>query len=252
MFAYPLRTAVLATAAAIGLSACTTPYGYGGVSVGASNGYYDPYYGDGYGYGAGYSGYGDGYPGYGYGYGAGYPGYGYGYAPYWGWYDDCYYPGTGFYVYDIYRRPHRWTDAQQRYWTERRQRAVSTSTTRQPVTIRENWGDFDRSRVRNRPARVEQKVERPARVEHSRPVRVEQGIERPARVERVRPVRVERSITGNDLNRSIVRAERPARVERSSIQAERAASRAERRSDARSSDERSDRPRLGRDANPER
>ena len=65
----------------------------------------------GYGYGAGY---GAGYPGY--GYGAGYPGYGYGYAPYWGWYDDFYYPGTGYYVYDSYRRPHRWTDAQRRYW----------------------------------------------------------------------------------------------------------------------------------------
>src|SRR4030095_3710065 len=106
MFAYPLRTAALALSAIVGLSACTTPYGYSGVSVGVGNGYYDPSY-SGYGYGAGY--------------GYGYPGYGYAYAPYGGWYDAFSYPGTGYYVYDVYRQPHRWTDAQQRYWSERRQ-----------------------------------------------------------------------------------------------------------------------------------
>ena len=55
MFAYPIKTAALAAAAMIGLSACTTGYGYNGVSVGVSSGgYYDPYYGGyGYGYGAG-------------------------------------------------------------------------------------------------------------------------------------------------------------------------------------------------------
>lgn len=234
MFAYPLRAAALAAAAIIGLSACTTPYGYGGVSVGAGNGYYDPYYG-GYGYGAGYPGYGygAGYPGY--GYGAGYPGYGYAYAPYWGWYDNFYYPGTGFYVYDSYRRPHRWTDAQRRYWTVRREQAASTSTTRQPVVIRENWGDFDRNRVRARPNRVEQRIERPVRVERSRT----------ERVERSRPVEVKRTPTRIE-SRSVARAERstrPARVERSSARPEvkeRAAIRAERRSDARSSEKRSD------------
>ena len=43
MFAYPIRAAALTLAAAIGLSACTTPYGYSGVSVGYGNaGYYDP------------------------------------------------------------------------------------------------------------------------------------------------------------------------------------------------------------------
>ena len=79
----------------LGLSACTTPYGYSGVSVGVGNGGYGGYGYDGYGYG-GYGGY--GYPGYGdYG--------GYGYPSYWGWYDNYYYPGTGYYVYRRDRRP---------------------------------------------------------------------------------------------------------------------------------------------------
>jgi hypothetical protein len=251
MFAYPLRTVVLTAVAVVGLSACATPYGYGpygygGASVGAGNGYYDPYYG-GYGYGAGYPGYGygAGYPGY--GYGAGYPGYGYAYAPYWGWYDNFYYPGTGFYVYDSYRRPHRWTDAHRRYWTVRRERAVSTSTTRQPVVIRENWRDFDRSRVRARPNRVEQRIERPVRVERSRT----------EPIERSRPVRVDRTPTRIESTRSVLRAERsarPTRVERSSARAEakeRAATQAERGSKARSSVEQSDRPRRGRGRNSE-
>src|SRR3546814_6614847 len=43
-----------------------------------------------------------------------------GYAPsYYGWYGDYYYPGTGVYVYDRYRRPHRWSSSQQRYWSRR-------------------------------------------------------------------------------------------------------------------------------------
>ena len=49
---------------------------------------------------AGYGGYGPYYGGYG-----GYGGYGRRY----GWYDDYYYPGTGIYVYDSYRRPHAMT-----------------------------------------------------------------------------------------------------------------------------------------------
>jgi hypothetical protein len=254
MFAYSLRTAALAAAAIVGLSACTTPYGYGGVSVGASNGYYDPYYG-GYGYGGGYPssgyGYGGGYPGYGYGYSAGYPGYGYGYQPYWGWNDNFYYPGTGLYVYDSYRRPHRWTDAQQRYWTALRDRAVATSTTSRPVVVRENWNDFDRTRVRSRANRDKQSVERPARIERIRPERIEQSVERPARVERIRPERVDRQVR-TESTRSVVRTERPARqdrVERNSVRtqsSERAAVRAERRSEARSSEARSD-GRRGRD-----
>lgn len=70
---------------------------------------------DEYGYGRG---------GYAYGYGGGYPGYydgyyGGGYGGYYGWYGGFYYPGTGFYVYDQYRRPYRWNGAQQRYWQGR-------------------------------------------------------------------------------------------------------------------------------------
>jgi len=154
MFAYPLRTAALAAAALAGLSACTSPYGYNGVSVGVGNaGYYDPYYG-GYGYGAGY-----GYGGY------GYPGYSLAYAPYWGWNDDFYYPGTGYYVYDRHHHRHHWTDAQRRYWQARRDRAVATGTASQPVVIRENWRDFTRDRSTERRNRVDRQFSRPVRAD---------------------------------------------------------------------------------------
>lgn len=126
MFAYPLRTAALTICAAIGLAGCMGPYGYGGVSAGVGNGYYDPYYGSGYGS---------------YGYGAGYPGYGFGYGvdPYWGWNDGFYYPGTGYYVYDRDRHRHRLTAAQRRYWELRRQQVLSSG---KQIVIRDNWGDF--------------------------------------------------------------------------------------------------------------
>ena len=80
--------------------------------------YGDVGYGLGYGGGYGAYDYGYGYGPYG-GYGA-YPGYygGFG-APYFGWYDDFYYPGTGVFVYDAYRRPHRWTSSQRAYWMSR-------------------------------------------------------------------------------------------------------------------------------------
>jgi hypothetical protein len=87
-------------------------------------------YGD-YGYGMGYGGYyGD------YAYGGPYYDYTYG-APYFGWYDDFYYPGTGVFVYDTYRRPHRWTDRQRSYWTGRRQAMGSR-------TVTTNWSGFRR------------------------------------------------------------------------------------------------------------
>ena len=167
MYAFPLRAAAVALAAAAGLSACTTPYGYGGVSMGVGNGYYDSSYG----------GYGYGYPGYGYGYPASY-----GYSPY-GWYDDYYYPGTGYYVYDSYRRPHRWTDAQRRYWTVRRQQAVSSTSTTRPI-IRENWDGFRRERA-VRSNRTEQSVSRssPVRIERSsHPARTERSVDRSERI----------------------------------------------------------------------
>src|SRR3546814_11108639 len=80
MFLPRIRTALLAVAAAFSVSACGyyDDYGYGyggGLSVGYNSaGYYDPYYGYGYG--------------------------GYGWPSYYGWYNDFYYPGTGFYIYD--------------------------------------------------------------------------------------------------------------------------------------------------------
>ena len=70
-------------------------------------------------------GYGGGYGDYGYGYGSPYYGYGGSLRRLrrlrpaitarprrYGWYDNYYYPGTGIYVYDSYRRPHVWNDRQ--------------------------------------------------------------------------------------------------------------------------------------------
>ena len=103
---------------ALGTAACTDGYGYSGVGVGvgAGPGYYgDPYYAGGYGTG------------------------------YYGWYGDYYYPGTGRYVYDRYRRAHRWNGAQQRYWQQRRYGVNHRD-------VRANWRDFgrdDRGEVRS-------------------------------------------------------------------------------------------------------
>ena len=56
----------------------------------------------------------DGYHGYGYaGASYGYSGSGY------GWYEDYYYPGTGFYVYERSGKRHRWSDSQRRHWQSR-------------------------------------------------------------------------------------------------------------------------------------
>ena len=95
-----LRNALILLGATAGLSGCVGMYP--GMSVGYGNGgYYDPY---------GYGGYG--------GYGSSYYGSGYG-SPYYGWYDDYYYPGTGYWVYDRYGSRRQWTDAQRRYWNSR-------------------------------------------------------------------------------------------------------------------------------------
>ena len=124
----------VATLGALALGGCAyDDYGYGG-------GYGYPYSGVsvGVGYGGGYGYYGGGY------------GYGGMYSPF-GWYDDFYYPGTGFYVYDSYRRPHRWNDYQRRYWTQRtdtwRNRSGSTwSRTDGTRSTQPNWSGFnDRS-----------------------------------------------------------------------------------------------------------
>lgn len=119
------RTFILAAAGSVALAGCA--YGYGG-------------YGD-YGYG-GVSlglGYGGGYPGY-YDYGGWYG------DPYFGWYDGFYYPGSGYYVYDSYRRPHRWDHRQEHHWTQRRDTVMSTSRTRGRAepTFQQNWSGFNR------------------------------------------------------------------------------------------------------------
>ena len=101
-----IRTAVLLGAVGLSLTACNT-YGYN------SYGY------DGYGYGSGLS-------------------VGYANSPYWGWNDGFYYPGTGYYVYDSYRRPHAWNQRQQGYWTNRQ------SGWRDRGQLRENWNGFRR------------------------------------------------------------------------------------------------------------
>ncbi len=193
MFAYPLRTAALAAAAAIGLSGCGYNGLYSGVSVGVGNGsYYDPYYDAyGYGYGAGYSRY----------------GYGYGFDPYWGWNDGFYYPGTGYYVYDRYRRPFRWTDAQRRYWELRRQRAIRNGD---QVVIRDNWGDFDRNGVRRIDRRRVQQ-----RMSTDQQVQVQRSVDRPVRAERGN--RSDRATNGvNRVQRSTVRSERRSETRSSS------------------------------------
>jgi hypothetical protein len=131
------RLVTLVLAAGIGLGGCAYGYdpyggGYGGVSVGYGNygyggyrdyGYYNPYY----------------YGGYGYPYG-GLGGY-YGGSSYYGWNNGFYYPGTGYYVYDRYRRAHRWTDAQRDYWEWRRK--GSRSGTGGGARAIAQWGDFN-------------------------------------------------------------------------------------------------------------
>ena len=124
-----MGAAALAVGLGIGLGGCTDGYGYGGASVGYAS---DPYYGGGSYYGAGY-GDGLGYGGLGYG-GLGYGGLG----SYYGWYGDYYYPGSGGFVYDRYRRPHRWNGSQQRYW-QGRQRYRGNDRPNGG-----NWGGFNR------------------------------------------------------------------------------------------------------------
>jgi hypothetical protein len=135
----------LIAGSALALGGCA----YGDLGMGL--GYGSPYgtYGS-YGYGSpyGYSSYGSygGYGGYGYGSPYGYgmygSGYGYGYGSPYGWYDNYYYPGTGYYVYDSYRQPHVMTTTQRQYWVSRTP-ALRTTTTR--TNVRPNWSGFNRS-----------------------------------------------------------------------------------------------------------
>nr|MDP8994344.1 peptidase [Pseudomonadota bacterium] len=90
MAARPVRS-LLVLASSLALGACAygyDDYGYGGVSAAYGSGWCDPYWDDCYGY----------------------------YDPWYGWYDGYYYPGWGIYIYDQWRRPHRWTDRHRRFW----------------------------------------------------------------------------------------------------------------------------------------
>ncbi len=180
MFAYPLRTAALAAVAASACRAAAYNGLYSGVGVGVGNGYYDPYYGSGYGYG----------------YGAGYPGYGYGsgFNSYWGWNDGFYYPGTGYYVYDRYRRAASLDRcAAPLLERPRRERSAQRADSAEIAT---NWSDFDGNRDGTR--QIQRSVDSP--------VRVRSSVERPVKVERSQ--RVERSSTRSE--RSSARSERRA------------------------------------------
>jgi hypothetical protein len=138
---FPARNVAIALASAVTLGGCASYYGgyggnggYGGLSVGIGSGYYDPYYSN-----LGY----------------------YGGSPYWGWYDNYYYPGTGYYVYDRYRQPYRWTGAQQAYWTQRR--AALGTTAIRSTSIRPNWSGFTRPRTTTATTRTQ--ISRPDRQE---------------------------------------------------------------------------------------
>ena len=161
MYASRIRAAGLVIAASLGLSACMSPYGYSSVGVGVGSG---GYYGD-YGYG--------GYP---------YGSYGYGYPSY-GWYDDFYYPGSGYYVYSRDGHRHRWSDAQRRYWESRRDRhrdgglriyqprtdTVQSSQVQRSTQVERRSVNRDnraeRREVRREGLRVKQQPRRPDRVD---------------------------------------------------------------------------------------
>jgi hypothetical protein len=146
----------LVAAGAVALGGCA----YDGLGLG----YGDPYY-SGYGYGSPY-GYGYGGPSISVGIGTGYGGYygspyygGYGYGmPYYGWYDNYYYPGSGYYVYDQYRRPFAMTSTQRQYWSTRSPALRTTTATR--TTVRPNWSAFDQRREARRTAREERQQAR--------------------------------------------------------------------------------------------
>ena len=126
------------------------PYGYSGY------GYGSPYYGGSY-----YGGYGSPYYGSGLSYGLSYGNYYGGLGSPYGWYDDYYYPGTGYYVYDSYRRPHAMTTTQRTYWSSRSPALRTSSTAR--TRVQPNWSGFDRrssTRTERQQAREERRQQR--------------------------------------------------------------------------------------------
>ena len=153
-------------AGALALGGCA----YGG--LGGGLGYGDPYY-SGYGYGSPYYGSGYGRSGVSVSIGTGYGGYGYG-SPYYGgygynspfgWYNNYYYPGTGYYVYDRYRRPYSMTTTQRNYWASRSP-ALRTSGTR--TAVRENWSGFSGTQSTSGTSSTRTKADRVRRTEATR------------------------------------------------------------------------------------
>jgi hypothetical protein len=142
MFLPRIRTAMLALAGGLSLGACAYDdgYSYGGLSVGYGSAGYDDYFYDDYYHG------------------------GLGYSPsYFGWYNGFYYPGTGIYVYDQYRRPHRWNDSHRRYWSERQRTFRGYDNRAERRELRDNWRDFrTERRTDDRAFRQERRDDRQA------------------------------------------------------------------------------------------
>ncbi|QZH74323.1 MAG: hypothetical protein JY451_11595 [Erythrobacter sp.] len=72
-------------------------------------------------------------------------------SPYYGWYDDYYYPGTGYYVYDRRGARHRWARHHQNYWLARR---VSGRR------YADNWSGYERYQDRRADYRRERRDDR--------------------------------------------------------------------------------------------
>lgn len=111
MLSHRIRAAVLVASASLGLAACST------------------------------------YDGYGYGYGSGY--YRGGYAlsdggPFYGWYDNYYYPGSGYYIYDRRGNRRAMNQQQRSYWLNR------ARTPQDRAQIRRNYRDFRADRQGDR------------------------------------------------------------------------------------------------------
>ena len=212
---------ILAAGGALALGGCA----YDGLGLGVGYGGGSPYYGYGdpyYGYGLGYGGYGryagyGRYGGYGYGpyggYGV-YPGYygGFGYSPYYGWYDGFYYPGTGYYVYDRDRKPHRMNEALQRYWESRQKQATTSGkTTATAVPTTPDFSGFTRPTTRSpsTSGTFERFQANRARAEQARADRQAARVERQSmRSERMSTTRSERLSTSTT---STTNSDRPRR-----------------------------------------
>jgi hypothetical protein len=80
--------------------------------------------------------------------------------PYYGWYDNYYYPGTGYYVYDSYRRPYAMTTTQRQYWSSRSPALRTTTSARTKTAVRPNWSGFSSRATDRRAAREQAREER--------------------------------------------------------------------------------------------